>query len=110
MNTSSVYIHEDSNVQGDVYGGGGGGGSRVVPGSRAVITTPEPGRVLGANRIAETETEPETKPQTGRVLGARRVARTGDTSLIAVWFTLMLIAMTVYLGFIVYNRRWRRRH
>lgn len=91
-------------------GGGGGGGSRVVPGSRAVITTPEPGRVLGANRAPETETEPETKPQTGRVLGARRVARTGDTSLIAVWFTLMLIAMTVFLGFIVFNRRWRRRH
>ena len=91
-------------------GGGSGGGSRVVPGSRAVITTPEPGRVLGVNRTPETETESETKPQTGRVLGARRVARTGDTSLIAVWFTLMLIAMTVYLGFIVYNRRWRRRH
>ena len=91
-------------------GGGGGGGSRVVPGSRAVITTPEPGRVLGVNRTPETETEPETKAQTGRVLGARRVARTGDTSLIAVWFTLMLIAMTVFLGFIVFNRRWRRRH
>ena len=93
-------------------GGGGGGGSRVVPGSRAVITTPEPGRVLGANRTPETEpeTKAQTKPQTGRVLGARRVARTGDTSLIAVWFTLMLIAMIVYLGFIVFNRRWRRRH
>ena len=91
-------------------GGGGGGGSRVVPGSRAVITTPEPGRVLGVNRTPETETEPETKAQTGRVLGARRVTRTGDTSLIAVWFTLMLIAMTVFLGFIVFNRRWRRRH
>ncbi len=89
-------------------GGGGGGGSRVVPGSRAVITTPEPGRVLGVNRTPETA--PETKPQTGRVLGASRAAPTGDMSLIAVWFTLMLIAMAVYLGFIVYNRRWRRHH
>ena len=89
-------------------GGGGGGGSRVVPGSRAVITTPEPGRVLGVNRTPETA--PETKPQTGRVLGASRRVPTGDMSLIAVWFTLMLIAMAAYLGFIVYNRRWRRHH
>lgn len=64
-------------------------------------TTPDEGRVLGASR------GPAPVQNGGRVLGAVRNARTGDASLMLVWFVLMLAALGLLAGYVIYIRKHR---
>lgn len=94
----------------------GSGGSHVGPGPKpgnepgptggpddTTISTPTPdeGRVLGASR------GPAPVQNGGRVLGASRNARTGDMSLMLVWFVLMLAALGLLAGYVMYIRKHR---
>lgn len=96
--------------------GSSGGGSHVGPGPKpgnepgptggpddTTISTPTPdeGRVLGASR------GPAPVQNGGRVLGAVRNARTGDASLMLVWFVLMLAALGLLAGYVIYIRKHR---
>ena len=96
---------------------GGSGGSHVVSGPKpgnepgpaggpqdTIIstTTPDEGRVLGASR------GPAPVQNGGRVLGASRNAGTGDMSLMLVWFVLMLAALGLLAGYVIYIRKHRR--
>lgn len=95
---------------------GGSGGSHVVSGPKpgnepgpaggpqnTIIstTTPDEGRVLGASR------GPAPVQNGGHVLGAVRNARTGDASLMLVWFVLMLAALGLLAGYVIYI--WKHR-
>ncbi|MCI6947680.1 MAG: Cna B-type domain-containing protein [Oribacterium sp.] len=97
--------------------GSSGGGSHVGPGPKpgnepgptggpddTAISTPTPdeGRVLGASR------GPAPVQNGGRVLGASRNAGTGDMSLMLVWFVLMLAALGLLAGYVIYIRKHRR--
>lgn len=97
--------------------GNSGGGSHVGPGPKpgnepgptggpddTAISTPTPdeGRVLGASR------GPAPVQNGGRVLGASRNAGTGDMSLMLVWFVLMLAALGLLAGYVIYIRKHRR--
>lgn len=97
--------------------GSSGGGSHVGPGPKpgnepgptggpddTAISTPTPdeGRVLGASR------GPAPVQNGGRVLGASRNAGTGDMSLMLVWFVLMLAALGLLAGYVIYIRKYRR--
>ncbi len=97
--------------------GSSGGGSHVGPGPKpgnepgptggpddTTISTPTPdeGRVLGASR------GPAPVQNGGRVLGASRNAGTGDMSLMLVWFVLMLAALGLLAGYVIYIRKHRR--
>ena len=97
--------------------GSSGGGSHVGPGPKpgnepgpaggpedTIISTPTPdeGRVLGASR------GPAPVQNGGRVLGASRNAGTGDMSLMLVWFVLMLAALGLLAGYVIYIRKHRR--
>lgn len=97
--------------------GSSGGGSHVGPGPKpgnepgptggpddTTISTPTPneGRVLGASR------GPAPVQNGGRVLGASRNAGTGDMSLMLVWFVLMLAALGLLAGYVIYIRKYRR--
>ena len=96
---------------------GGSGGSHVVSGPKpgnepgptggpddtTISTlTPDEGRVLGASR------GPAPVQNGGRVLGASRNAGTGDMSLMLVWFVLMLAALGLLAGYVIYIRKHRR--
>ena len=96
---------------------GGSGGSHVGPGPKpgnepgptggpedTIISTltPDEGRVLGASR------GPAPVQNGGRVLGASRNAGTGDMSLMLVWFVLMLAALGLLAGYVIYIRKHRR--
>lgn len=96
--------------------GSSGGGSHVGSGPKpgnepgptggpddTTISTPTPdeGRVLGASR------GPAPVQNGGRVLGAVRNARTGDASLMLVWFVLMLAALGLLAGYVIYIRKHR---
>ena len=97
--------------------GSSGGGSHVGPGPKpgnepgptggpddtTISTlTPDEGRVLGASR------GPAPVQNGGRVLGASRNAGTGDMSLMLVWFVLMLAALGLLAGYVIYIRKHRR--
>lgn len=97
--------------------GSSGGGSHVGSGPKpgnepgptggpddTTISTPTPdeGRVLGASR------GPAPVQNGGRVLGASRNAGTGDMSLMLVWFVLMLAALGLLAGYVIYIRKHRR--
>lgn len=96
--------------------GSSGDGSHVGPGPKPgnepgptggpddttiSTTTPDEGRVLGASR------GPAPVQNGGRVLGAVRNARTGDASLMLVWFVLMLAALGLLAGYVMYIRKHR---
>lgn len=94
-------------------GGGSHVGSGPKPGNEPGPTggpddttistlTPDEGRVLGASR------GPAPVQNGGRVLGASRNARTGDMSLMLVWFVLMLAALGLLAGYVIYIRKHRR--
>ena len=96
--------------------GSSGGGSHVGSGPKpgnepgptggpddTAISTPTPdeGRVLGASR------GPAPVQNGSRVLGASRNAGTGDMSLMLVWFVLMLAALGLLAGYVIYIRKHR---